>query len=360
MSPRFGSIRLLDWPGFPSGRAETIAHNPEHKAQRSTSVSAVITAYNYARFLPGAIESVLGQSRVPDEIIVVDDGSTDDTAEVVGRYADVGVRYVYRANGGAGAARNTGIRASQGDLIAFLDGDDRWLPDKTALQLDHFERYPSVGIVTAGECQVHESGGTPLVVRRKPVGSASFYPLILVENVIGNPSLTMVRRRCFETVGLFDETMPLGQDWEMWIRVARHYRVGVVDAVLILFTRHPQSLTSNRRVERYASNKRLRRRYLRAVRSPLKRLRLAMGAQSMNLYYLAASLADTPSRGRAVAAALGAMLLDPVYKSRLKAGLLVRTAFGRRAFDLLKRLAPAEHASTFEPPSSRMHTGGAV
>lgn len=118
-------------------------------------ISAIITGYNYARFLPAAIESVLAQTRVPEEIIVVDDGSTDNTAEVVGRYADRGVRYIFRQNGGVSAARNTGIRASKGDLIAFLDGDDRWLPEKTALQLAHFERYPSAGIVTGGECQVY-------------------------------------------------------------------------------------------------------------------------------------------------------------------------------------------------------------
>jgi len=326
-------------------KTQTIAQAPVPEGQSSSSVSAIITTYNYARFLPAAIESVLGQTHLPDEIIVVDDGSIDDTAEVVSRYADRGVRYVYRQNGGAGASRNTGIRESRGGLVAFLDADDRWLPQKIALQVGHFERHPSVGMVTGSECHVYESSGERMLVRRRPVGSAFLYPGILVENKIGNPSIAMVRRNCFETVGLFDETMPLGQDWEMWIRIAHRYSVGVVDAVLILFTRHGNSLTTNKRAERYASNKRLQHRYLRSINQPLKRLRLTAGAQSMNLYYAAASLADTRSqRFPAAAAALGALLLDPFYKSRTKAGLLLRVGLGRSAFNLFKRLVPSGRA----------------
>jgi len=305
-------------------------------------ISAIITGFNYACFLPGAIESVLAQTHVPDEIIVVDDGSTDNTAEVVGRYADRGVRYIFRQNGGVSAARNTGIRASKGDLIAFLDGDDRWLPEKTALQLAHFERYPSVGLVTGGERQVYEdegrSGAKPFVLRRKPVGAASFYPGILVENTIGNSSLTMIRRQCFQVAGLFDENVGLGQDWELWIRIASTYRVGVVDAILIDFTRHAQSYTAGVTAKRYASNREIQRRHIGAVPSPFKRFRLTLASRSMTLYYIAASFADRPGhRPQAFALALGAALLDPFYETHNKVGLLARTALGRPAFTFLKR-----------------------
>src|SRR5438094_1927496 len=99
-------------------------------------VSAIITTYNYAQFIDGAIECALQQTRRPDEIVVVDDGSTDETAEIVARYSAEGVRYVYKENGGAGSARNRGIRETDGDLLAFLDADDRWALEKTDLQLD--------------------------------------------------------------------------------------------------------------------------------------------------------------------------------------------------------------------------------
>ncbi|MEP6774920.1 MAG: glycosyltransferase family A protein, partial [Chloroflexota bacterium] len=156
-------------------------------------ISAVITAYNYAGFLPAAIESVLEQTRPADEIVVVDDGSTDDTALIVARYAARGVRYVYKANGGAGSARNRGIRETSGDLIAFLDGDDSWVADKLSAQLAHIEQNPGVGLVTGSEWQVYSSGAQPYLLRRPPVAVADFYPGILIENTIGNPSLTLIR-----------------------------------------------------------------------------------------------------------------------------------------------------------------------
>jgi len=308
-------------------------------------ISAIITAYNYAGFLPAAIESVLEQTRPADEIVVVDDGSTDDTARVVARYADRGVRYVYKANGGAGAARNRGIRETSGELVAFLDGDDRWVAGKLALQLAHLEKNADVGLVTGSEWQVYSSGAQPYLLRRLPVASAEFYPGILIENTIGNPSLALIRRECFDKAGLFDESMPLGQDWDMWIRLAMVCRVGVVDAPLILFNRHGGSLTANKVLERYRSNLLIQRRYIRCVADPMLRMRLFLSAYSMNLYYTAAALADSPQppaasshRRLAFGMALASALLNPAYETRNKAGLLARTAFGRPAFDRLRRI----------------------
>src|SRR3954452_15388536 len=145
------------------------------------TVSVVIITYNYGRFIAGALDSVLAQTRPADEIIVVDDGSTDDTAAEGGGYADQGVQYLYQPNAGMSAARNRGIRASRGDLIAFLDSDDRWLPDKLALQLENLATYPDAGLVTGSEWQVYERDQPPLYVRRPPVGAARLYPAILIE-----------------------------------------------------------------------------------------------------------------------------------------------------------------------------------
>jgi glycosyltransferase involved in cell wall biosynthesis len=305
------------------------------------TVSAIITTYNYERFIAAAIESVLGQTRPPDEVVVVDDGSTDGTAAIVARYAARGVRYVYRANGGAGAARNTGLRETRGTLVTFLDADDRWLPDKLARQLAHLARYPTAGLVTGSEWQVYESGDPPLFLHRTPVGAARFYPGILVENMIGNPSLTLVRRACFDRVGLFDETMPLGQDWDMWIRIARECPVGVVGAPLIEFRRHNTSMTAGQFWGRITSNRALYRRHIRQVRSLPARLNLWRAAESMSNYYSAAWLAEqSEQQGLARRMALAAAVLDPFYETKLKLGLLFRVWFGRAAFDRLRRFLP--------------------
>jgi glycosyltransferase involved in cell wall biosynthesis len=112
-------------------------------------VSVVIAAYNGAQYLPEAIDSALAQTYPKVEVIVVDDGSTDSTAEVVGAYG-ARVRYLYQQNAGTAAARNTGIQSAQGELIALLDQDDRWLPEKLARQVPLFFDEPRVGLVHSG------------------------------------------------------------------------------------------------------------------------------------------------------------------------------------------------------------------
>ncbi|MDQ2807350.1 MAG: glycosyltransferase family 2 protein [Chloroflexota bacterium] len=300
-------------------------------------VSVVITTYNYGRFIAGAIESVLAQTHPPDEVIVVDDGSTDDTRARVAAYAAQGVRYLWQANRGISAARNTGIRAGQGDLLAFLDSDDRWLPDKLARQLDHLARFPSVGLITGSEWQVYESGQRAYYVRRKPVGAVMYYPQILIENSIGNASLLLIRRACFDRVGLFNEKVGLGQDWDMWIRITRAFPIGVVAGPLIHFTRHADSISAGKVWQRYASNRVFHHRYIRRVPSRRLRLRLLCAAQSMNCYYTAATLVSDPAQRRvATALAAAALLLDPLYMNRQKLGVLIRAACGQRAFDRLR------------------------
>lgn len=306
-----------------------------------SKVSAIVTTYNYARFIAGAIECVLQQTRRPDEIVVVDDGSTDETADIVARYAAQGVRYVYKENGGAGSARNRGIRETTGDLLAFLDADDRWVREKTALQLDHFSRYPCAGLVTGSMWELYEDGRPPLYVGHKPVGAENLYHEVVVENTVGNPSTTMIRRACFERVGLFDETLRLGQDWDMWIRIAREFPIGFTDVPLLYYARHDSSLTAGQVRGRYVSNRLIHSRYIRQERSFFTRLRLLRAAQSMNLFYAAASLMDDFSRRSAAFwLVLAAVLLDPLYKARLKAGLLFRAAFGQAAFDRMRKSVP--------------------
>jgi GT2 family glycosyltransferase len=296
-------------------------------------VSAVITTYNYERYVAAAIESVLGQTVPPDEVVVVDDGSTDGTAAVVAGYAGRGVRYIHQANAGAGAARNRGIRETRGELIAFLDADDCWLPDKLERQLAHLRRYPAVGLVTGDEWQVFGADRPPVREYRRPAHAARLYPRILIENLVGNPSLVLVRRACFAQVGEFDETLPLGQDWEMWIRIARAYPIGVIDVPLIEFLQHDGSLTAGKAGARHRSNQTIRRRYLGAVQSPAQRAYLWCAGQSMSYFYMGAALAvQGAARGATLRAALPALALDPGYRTKEKVGLVVRAVLGPAGF----------------------------
>jgi glycosyltransferase involved in cell wall biosynthesis len=298
-------------------------------ASRET-ISVVIPTYNYARFLPAALESVLGQTLPPDEIIVVDDGSTDETRDVVERYAARGVRYIRQESEGVSVARNRGIRESRGEFVAFLDADDEWLPEKLELQMSHFQQHPQAALVTGSEWEVdEEEGREPWLNRREPKGAEFLYPHILVENLIGSPSLVLVRRRCLETVGVFKEGMRLAQDWDLWIRMAMHCPVGVVDAPLIHYRRHSASVSARSILERYVSNRGMQRRYIKPIRHTSLRVRLLFAAQSMNLFYSAAQIDESGTRKPlAFALALLALLLDPVYRGRLKWGLLVRIAVG--------------------------------
>jgi glycosyltransferase involved in cell wall biosynthesis len=296
-------------------------------------VSAVITTYNYERYVAAAIESVLGQTVPPDEVVVVDDGSTDGTAAVVAGYTGRGVRYIRQANAGAGAARNRGIRETRGELIAFLDADDCWLPDKLERQLAHLRCYPAVGLVTGDEWQVFGADRPPVREYRRPAHAARLYPRILIENLVGNPSLVLVRRACFAQVGEFDETLPLGQDWEMWIRIARAYPIGVIDVPLIEFLQHDGSLTAGKAGARHRSNQTIRRRYLGAVQSPAQRAYLWCAGQSMSYFYMGAALADQgAARGATLRAALPALALDPGYRTKEKVGLVVRAVLGPAGF----------------------------
>jgi glycosyltransferase involved in cell wall biosynthesis len=312
-------------------------------ATPSPTVSVIITTYNYDRFLDQSIASVLAQTRRPDEILVVDDGSTDETAATVARYAPAGVRYIVQAHRGGNAARNRGLRESRGALVAFLDADDWWAPDKLARQLAHLARYPAAGLITGGEWEVH-AGRPPARVARKPVGAANLYPRLLVENCLGNTSLPLIRRACFARVGGFDEGLALGQDWDMWLRIARAFPVGVVGgAPLLYFRRHAGSTTAGRVWARFESNRAFQRHYLAPVQPLWYRLWLLRAAEAMNAFYAAAALVDDPrQRGVARRLAWRAALLDPLYEPQQKAGVLFRALFGRAAFDRMRGLLPRQ------------------
>jgi glycosyltransferase involved in cell wall biosynthesis len=202
----------------------------------SPTVSVVIATYNYGRFLAGAVDSVLGQTRPALEVLVIDDGSTDDTASVMRRYqSELCVRYQRGANRGPAAARNTGIRLARGDLVAFLDADDQWLPAKLERQVPLFEAAPAVGVVYARRRLVNEAG-QPLAYTQPDLHRGHVLEPLFLNNFLCLSS-AVVRRNALERSGLFDERIKLAssEDYDLWLRLARDVRFDYVDEPLVLY-----------------------------------------------------------------------------------------------------------------------------
>ncbi len=206
-------------------------------------VSVIMPAYNSQQVLGEAVASVLSQSYPDFEIIVVDDASSDNTAEVVSGYGDR-VRYIRREmNGGAAAARNDGIRASAGEFICFLDADDLYLPDRLEAAVAFLDGNAEFGAVYA-DCEVRGPEGETMVPSLIRASGCRKRITTWREVARGEPMHTSsitVRRGCFERVGLFDERMRRAQDSELWLRLSYRYPLGQVPRVLSVFRRREKA-----------------------------------------------------------------------------------------------------------------------
>lgn len=194
----------------------------EHERPR---ISVVIPCYNSAAFVAATIESVLAQTLPPSEIILIDDGSTDNTVEVLAGYGDR-IRLMRRDNGGPAAARNLGISVAGGDFIAFLDSDDLWEPHKLARQMEKFRAFPETALVFSEAMMFREEGGVKLPVSRIGYTADPTFRQLLFGDFIPN-STVVVRRDCLEAVGPLDESRELlgVEDYEYWMRIALRYRL---------------------------------------------------------------------------------------------------------------------------------------
>jgi hypothetical protein len=182
-------------------------------------VSVIIPTYNRANMVGKAIESVFKQTYPDWELLVVDDGSQDDTRRVITAYPDPPVRYIFQDNGGTSKARNTGVKASTGEYIAFLDSDDLFLPDKLGLQVAALDRNPHIGLVASGWTEV-DTEQAPL----RDLNPWRLTPnLSLNDWLNGCPVIVpavLVRRSWLIQVGLFDDHLRYVEDWDLWLRLA--------------------------------------------------------------------------------------------------------------------------------------------
>lgn len=190
-------------------------------------VSVVIATYNMGQYISQAIQSVLQQPNIDLEVIVVDDGSTDSTPETLQQFnQDSRVRIIHQTNQGQPKAKNAGVQAARGRYIAFCDADDYWLPNKLAVQLPLFDRNHKTGIVYSPVVLLYPDGA------KKEQSKDGFFrgnvlDKMFLRNIVPFGT-SVVRRECFEQEGRFDESIPMGIDWDLWLRFSVHWEFDFV------------------------------------------------------------------------------------------------------------------------------------
>ncbi len=191
-------------------------------------VSVIIPTYNREEYIGEAIQSVLGQTFTDFEIIIIDDGSTDKTADVVKSLSDDRVRYIYQENRGRSNARNHGLKIAAGRYIAFLDSDDLYLPDKLELQVAYLDTHPEVGMVYTSAYCINAEGVLLSESYRACVSGWIYNNIAFYVPVTVTLPTVMARREVFDRVGGFDEEMERFEDTDMWRRISKVFPIGAI------------------------------------------------------------------------------------------------------------------------------------
>jgi glycosyltransferase involved in cell wall biosynthesis len=208
----------------------------------SARVAVIIPTYNHARYLAGALDSAFGQSSPPHEVIVVDDGSSDDPAKVVHAYP--AARLIRQDNQGLAAARNTGWRTSVSERLVFLDADDRLKPDAIARNLALFAAHPHCGMVYGAYCDVFTDTGEERNVAVREPGPDAFASF-LRGNCIGMHATVMYSRAALEALGGFDPSLRACEDYDLYLRLAQRYPIACHPAVIAEYVRHDANMSRN-------------------------------------------------------------------------------------------------------------------
>ena len=209
-----------------------------------TVVSVVIPCFNHARFLADALASVRAQTWPQVEVIVVDDGSTDDPASVARAYPDV--RLMRQRNRGLSAARNAGWQASRGEITIFLDADDVLHPGAAAAAVAQFAAHPEA-MMTFGRLELMDAAGRTIPASL-PIVTERFYEELLRRNYIRTPAMAALRRRVMELVGGFDPSCSPSADYDLYLRVARRYPVVAHGALVARYRQHTNNMSRNPRL----------------------------------------------------------------------------------------------------------------
>lgn len=215
---------------------------------REPKVSVVIPTYNRAHSISMAIRSVLDQTYQDFEVIIVDDGSIDNTEEIVKSFEDERIEYIrHTKNRGASAARNTGIKVAKGEYIAFQDSDDEWVPDKLELQVKAFDNASSeVGIVYSGFYRIEADKKIYIPGNHVVQKDGNIHSELLKGNFVGTPAV-LIKKECFKNNRYFNEALPALEDWELWIELSKYFEFKYIDKPLLYSYSMPNSVNLNQK-----------------------------------------------------------------------------------------------------------------
>jgi glycosyltransferase involved in cell wall biosynthesis len=303
-------------------------------SERTPRVSVVVPAWNAARTLPETLDSALAQTFTDLEVIVIDDGSTDDTQEILWRYGDR-IRVLHKANEGRpSTTRNVGFKAARGDLIALLDADDRWHPEKVAKQVALFDRNPRLGLAYTAATIIDGEDRVIQVNPCSPNARGQIHSLLATRNIMVGSS-AMARRQAVVDAGYYDVSLTSAENWDLWIRIARNWEVDFVPEPLTYYRIHSGNRSSAVELRRRNIFRILEKHHDPRNRSPEAR-RLRRDAY-FNVYYfvLGMSYFERLEMGPAARSLARAFLLKP---DRGVARLLGLSLLGRHGFLALRRL----------------------
>ena len=210
-------------------------------------ISVVIPVYNGERTIEETIASVLAQTFTDFELIIINDGSQDNTVEVIQKIiqetADPRIKLYSYSNAGLAASRNRGITKAEGEYISFLDADDLWTKDKLASQYQALQTYPQAAVAYSGTDWIDEAGNF-LKHSSPPSISGDIYGVLLLSNIVGSGSNALIKRDVLSITGGFDESLKASEDWDFLIRLAAKYQFIRIDAPQILYRQSPNSMSS--------------------------------------------------------------------------------------------------------------------
>lgn len=313
MVNRMDSVRP-ELKGAARSQAATLFQRGERTGE--ALVSVIIPCYNHARYLGEAIASVEAQRYPHHEIIVVDDGSTDETAAVATRYP--GVKYIWQRNQGLSAARNTGIRHSEGTFLVFLDADDRLLPRALEVGLLCLQARPDCAFAS-GHYRYIGADGSLLVEHPQDRVTRDHYLALLCGNYIGMHATVIYRRSLFDRVGGFDTTLRACEDYDLYLRIARQFPIFCHDEVVAEYRQHGANMSGNPELMLNQVLRVLRRQQPHLQGDPARQRAYRRGVLAWQAYYgraffaQAAGLRNQGAHGRGAATLLAAARQVPLY-----------------------------------------------